>query len=92
MPSFMNEGEIDYAAQRYASHPTLGRATRLLAAYRNEVNRNSDGWPYWGWRCSDRLAQLIRAGNATEGEVTRACAPIKSFCTRKRLRFPVDGM
>ena len=100
MSLFMNEPEIDFAVERYAGHPVLSRATRLLAAYRDEVNRKSDGWPYWGHKCAAKLMALIynadarvRAGlphDATDAEVTRAVAPIKSFCTKRGLAFPVD--
>jgi hypothetical protein len=91
---FMNECEIDSAAERYRAHPVLGRATRLLAAYRDEVNRKSDGWPYWGSKCADKLMDLIYSSHPwasnrepTEAEVRRAIGPIKSFCTKKGLDF-----
>jgi len=88
MSLFMNECEIDVAVFRYGNHPVLAKAARLLAAYRDEVNRKSDGWPYWGHKCASKLMDLIQSGDATEADVRRAIGPIKSFCSRKGLTFP----
>ncbi len=32
---------------RFAGHPILGPAARFLEAFKEQVNRKSDGWPYW---------------------------------------------
>lgn len=96
MSTFMNEYGIDEAADYYARHPVLGPATRLLAAYRDEVNRKSDGWPYWGHRPAGKLMALIEDSRhwaigrePGAAEIARAIAPIKAFCTKKGLAFPV---
>jgi hypothetical protein len=96
MTSWMNEYEIDEAAQRYANHPVLGPATRTLANLRDMTNSNSDGWPYWRKPASAamRLCELVtRDGtakylfddvreDATVAEYRKALAPVKSFRTR----------
>lgn len=98
MSLFMNENEIDFAVARYAGYPVLSKAARLLSAYRHEVNRKSDGWPYWGHKAAAKLMALIynaeareRSGHpadVTDAEVRRCVAPIKSFCTKRGLTFP----
>jgi hypothetical protein len=87
---FMNEYEIDFAVEHHASHPVLAKATKLLAAYRDEINRNSDGWPYWSIavKAAAKLMVLIQSGNATDADLRRAGVPIKAFCTRHKLTFP----
>lgn len=88
---FMNESEIDESVFRYQRHPVLGKATRFLADYRDEVNSNSDGWPYWGAKAAARLMELIhnaRDREPTEAEIRKAIGPIRSFCTKKGLTCP----
>jgi hypothetical protein len=99
MSLFMNEPEIDQAVARYDPNTVIGKAARILSLYRDEVNRKSDGWPYWGHKCASKLMALVynadarvRSGlehDATEAELRRACGPIKSFCTKRGLTFPV---
>lgn len=91
MTMFMNEWEIDESVIRYQRHPVLGKATRFLADYRDEVNRKSDGWPYWGSKAAARLMDLIhkaRDHEPTEAEIRRAVGPVRSFCTKKGLTCP----
>lgn len=92
---FMNEWDIATAAQRYADHPVLGRATRFLDAHKDQVNAHSDGWPYWSAavRPCAKLMTLVqqadtdkRAGlplRATEADLKAAIAPIRAFYTRR---------
>lgn len=82
---FMNEWEIANNVERYRDHPVLGPAARFLAAYRDEVNAHSDGWPYWSApvKAAAKLMTLIEAGHATEGELRHALSPIKAFMTRR---------
>ena len=46
MSEWMNEYEIDDAVRILADTP-LEPYARYLAAWRDFVNSNSDGWPYW---------------------------------------------
>lgn len=93
---WMNEAEIDNAIDRFASHAVLGKASRFLGAFRDEVNAHSDGWPYWKRpaAAADRLMTLVhghmfagmgafpRLPAPTDAEVNRAIVPIKAFYTK----------
>lgn len=85
----MNTWEIDEAAHRFASHPVLGRATKLLADLRDIADQNSDGWCYWPKPCraAKKLQELIQECShdqekATEAALKKAVTPIKTFYTR----------
>lgn len=82
---FMNEWDIAESVVRFARHPVLGPATRFLQCYRDEVNRVSDGWPYWSppVKAAAHLITLIQRGDASHAEVRRALGPIKAFMTRR---------
>lgn len=95
---FMNEDEIDIAADRYRGHPVLGKATRFLAAFREEVNEHSDGWPYWRPPvvAAAQLMRLIQnPDSATEAALKKAMSPIRTFYTRRGsaagMKFPADA-
>jgi hypothetical protein len=81
---FMNEWEIEEEMNRYQNHPVIGKATRFLRAFVNEVNAHSDGWPYWSrpLHAAERLMRLIKDGQATEQDLRKALTPIKAFMTR----------
>lgn len=96
----MNTWEIDRAANAAArqGHQTLVRATRLLVAFRDLIDANSDGWAYWkpGGRAAARLIALIKrpAAEVTEAALYKAAMPIRSLCTRHKWPFPqaaLDG-
>lgn len=84
---FMNEFDIESAHNRYRNHPVLGKATRFLLEFMNEVNAHSDGWPYWAVpvRAARQLMELIEDNpeRATEAAYRKALTPIKSFYTRR---------
>lgn len=96
---FMNDGEIEMAVDRFQNHPVLGKASRFLQEFMNEVNSHSDGWAYWKppVQAAKALMTLIQNGLAaerggysrepqpeiTEKDFLRALAPIKSFYTRR---------
>ncbi len=94
---WMNEGEIDRATEVFASHPVLGKGAKFLAAFRDEVNAHSDGWPYWKLpaQAADKLMTLLqghmfagmgaypRLPKPTDADLNKAIAPIKAFYTRK---------
>lgn len=101
---WMNESEIDEALEiigKYA--PRFLPYVKYLSDWRDIINQNSDGWPYWtaGTRPASRLQELIsaimskiRGRGAAEPsirELDRALTPIKSFATRKKLPAPVLG-
>lgn len=88
---FMNTWEIDERADRFKSHPVLGKATRFLQRFRDLIDRNSDGWAYWPLpvRAAKSLQELIQnPDTATEAAYKKAIRPIKAFCTRHKLTFP----
>jgi hypothetical protein len=90
---FMNEYEIDQAVRNTTG--VKNDAARFLAAFKDEVNAHSDGWPYWSVaaRAAKRLMQLVSSREeATEAQFRAALAPIKSFYTRRGnaagMKFP----
>jgi len=90
---FMNESEIDMYRERYSHHPVLGKATKILSEFRHLVNENSDGWAYWRapLKAAVKLMNLIYHPDGNniidEASLKAALIPIKSFCTRKKLKF-----
>lgn len=95
---FMNEYEIDEAVRRYADDPILGKASRFLQEFKDEVNAHSDGWAYWkpGMTSAGKLMTLIRSARdipewdaidekAKEKMFLKALTPIKCFMTRHGL-------
>lgn len=99
---FMNEGEVEMWAERYADHPVIGPATRTLASLMEAANDNSDGWAFWPKpaRSAAKLMELLQgdgtwaAANAVETRVTPAAVraalgPIKSFRTRSGIQFEI---
>lgn len=96
---FMNRWEVEEAASRYRHHAVLGQATAFLQAYMEQVDANSDGWPYWSApvKAAAKLMTLIQTENAnrrnlytgtpqvevTHVAVHKALTPIKSFYTRR---------
>lgn len=105
--AWMNEGEIDEAvqivgerAQEYFPY------VQYLSDWRDIVNRNSDGWPYWkaGAACASKLmdltADLMNFIRFDYGSTRKApglkafqaaLTPIKSCATRHKLPAPVLG-
>lgn len=98
MGMFMNEYDIETAAERWDTHPVLGPATRTLLSLMHGVNACSDGWAYWQapQRSVAKLTQMIldaeevrwRASDleagviATPARYKAACTPLKSLRTR----------
>lgn len=85
----MNEYEIDERIHLFQGHPILGPAAWLLGQYREWVNRNSDGWPYWSaaTRQADSLIACVHVryvsdNDTTEADVLAAVKPLQRFCTR----------
>lgn len=72
------------------------KAVLFLAAFRDEVDANSDGWSHWAApvKAANKLMQIVQ-GNVvpTEANYKAAMAQIKSFYTRKGnaagMRMPV---
>ena len=98
---WMNEGEIDEALDLVGHHlPEYLPYVRFLSDWRDTVNANSDGWPYWkaGTRCASTLMTLVtRATSSIRGrgdslpskkEFDRALTPIRSCATRHKFPAP----
>jgi hypothetical protein len=95
---FMNEYEIDEAARCYEHDPILGKASRFLQEFKDEVNSHSNRWGYWkpAMNSAGKLMTLIPSvrGNhewdgideqAKEKMFLKALTPIKCFMTRRGL-------
>ncbi len=84
---WMNNWEIDEKANRYQNHPVLGPASKFLQDFKDVINANSDGWPYWkpASRAATKLMELVSTqdpSSVTEAQVKAAMTPIKAFCTK----------
>lgn len=97
---FMNEYEIDLAVQVTQSGGSVVKykAAKFLAAYRDEVNAHSDGWPYWSvaTHAAKRIMELVKSREeVTEEQFRKAIIPIKAFYTRRGnaagMTFPEIG-
>lgn len=92
---FMNQWEIEEAKSRFATHPVLSKATRVLYDLMVLTNEVSDGWCYWPKPCraAKKLQELIQRGqtfrgpDVTEAELKAALPPIKSLLTRHTKEF-----
>lgn len=85
---YMNDYDIDLAIQRHPAHTAAGRAARLLANFREQVNSVSDGWAYWrapllAARRMMELAQRPPIDPGTDADYRAALTPIRAFMTRK---------
>ena len=92
---FMNQFEIESAAQ--AEHECLNvrKGVRLLLRLMEAVNSQSDGWAYWAppSNSAEKLIELLKtAGNLQFGthstisaaDLKRAVTPIKTMVTRQK--------
>lgn len=84
--TWMNRFDIEDAARRHSGKPVLGKASNFLYSFMEQVDNNSDGWPYWSApsHAAAKLMDLIQGKvEATEANYKAAMTPIKSFMTRK---------
>jgi hypothetical protein len=96
---FVNEWDIErlVTSTNDGDHPNLHQAALTLERFKDWVNSNSDGWPYWikARKSSERLQERLHAfdtarfswgssdaADITEAELKRLYTPIKSFLTR----------
>lgn len=101
MAIFMNEYEIDDALDMLRAHaPELAPYAKYLADWRDTVNENSDGWPYWkaGRSCAVKLMEAVHGATLAlrtskplppEEDFAKALRPIKAAATRLKLPAPV---
>lgn len=101
--SWMNEYDVQEAAERYRKHPVLGPATRTLHNLVVWTNSNSDGWPYWKapGQAAKKLEELIQFDSSGEPRfrsrdqdahpdaLKRALVPIKAFRTKHKADFEI---
>lgn len=97
---FMNRWDIDNAVAHHRHNPVLGPASKFLAAFRDEVDANSDGWAYWipPVKSAKKLMELIQKGELNEkvtlADLRKAITPIKAFYTRRGykagMQFPTN--
>lgn len=90
-----NEGDIERAAELTAKLPVESRrrqVARLLSAFRDVVNANSDGWCYWALasKAATGLIAILESNDAEPSEraFNAAVARVKTLCTKYRLPFP----
>ena len=100
---WMNEHDIDDMVDLTAQHaPQFERYARYLADWKDVVNSNSDGWPYWkaGSACAAKLSAALqdvrdslRNGTPMPSEAVfkKALSPIKAAATRHGLEVPELG-
>lgn len=85
--NYMNDFEIMGAQARWKNHPVLSKAAQFLAAFKEQVDNNSDGWAYWKApvAAANKLMCLLQnpPANVTEADLKKALAPIKAFYTRR---------
>lgn len=101
---FMNQWDVDNAAERYVTHPILGPATETLQNLMEWTNSHSDGWAYWPKpvRAAAKLMELIERdgggitwleererADVTAAEYKAALRPIKAFRTRQGADFTI---
>lgn len=82
---YMNDYDI-FQAQQRANTPVLRKAVQFLAAFKEQVDANSDGWAYWHApvAAAKKLMELIQGKvPATEANFKAAMTPIKSFYTKR---------
>lgn len=101
---WMNEAEIDdmphevanWAHQMDVPLPRMKHAADVLVRYKDWINQNSDGWPYWsfGTKRAEKAMDLLQAADQTsrtgrdvtdlsKQDVTRALSPIRKFLTER---------
>lgn len=93
---WMNRMDVDEAVLATRQYPVASRAARLLQSFVEEVDKVSDGWPYWKLpsNAAKQLMQLLsyykpfknHSGDITETQLAKALVPIKSFYTRVGLK------
>jgi hypothetical protein len=92
---WMNQGEIEWAAEQQHACPHVRKGLRLLLRLMQAVNDQSDGWPYWAApsQAAMKLQTLLQtAGNlnhGTRGTITAAqlkaaITPIRAMVTRQK--------
>jgi hypothetical protein len=99
---FMNQWDIEDAAERFRSHEVLGPATRTLQSLCEWANNNSDGWAYWPKpaRAAAKLMEMIERDatfhwrnpsrdDVTAAEYKKCLSPIKAFRTKQGADFEI---
>jgi hypothetical protein len=93
--SWMNRSDIEEAITFHARRPVCLKAAKFLKEFQEQVDRVSDGWPYWSLpsRAAAKLMELIERKpedyrgvprpDITEAQLAKALVPIKSFYTRR---------
>lgn len=92
---WMNQYDIEGAAQRHHDCPNVRKGIHLLLRLMQAVNEQSDGWPYWRApaKAAEKLTELLQtAGNLNHGthgtisavDLRKAIAPIRTMVTRQK--------
>jgi len=92
---WMNESEIEYAAQQQHDCANVRKGVHLLLRLVEAVNRQSDGWAHWAapGKSAEKLMDLLRTagnlwygthGTIADAEFRKAVASIRSMVTRQR--------
>lgn len=96
----LNEYDIDEILDiTRHDYPEIEPYAQFLYDWKEAVNSNSDGWPYWkaGRNAADKLADLLegvktarfgRGTIPTEAQLKKALTPIRAAATRHNLTAP----
>jgi hypothetical protein len=104
---WMNQAEIEMMAANRHACPNVKKGVKLLYAFMQAVNDQSDGWPYWNVasKSAAKLMELLStAGNSwhdtrgtiTEKQLKDAITPIRRMVTAQQKKsdpfiFDVDA-
>lgn len=102
MAFIMNEDDIDSAVEILKdASPEHYIYAKYLQDWKDTVNENSDGWPYWkaGYNSASKLSKLVKQsldtvqGFGKEGmpsvdDMNRSLKQIKSTATKNQLPHP----
>lgn len=92
---FMNQGDIEWAAQQHHECPNVRKGVHLLLRLMEAVNAQSDGWAYWkaAHHSVKKLVELLQTtgninhgthGTISDADFRKAVSPIRSMVTRQK--------
>jgi hypothetical protein len=92
---WMNQGEIEWAAQQHHECPNVRKGVHLLLRLMQAVNDQSDGWAYWpaAGKSAEKLTDLLQGvgnlqygthGTISDADLRKAITPIRSMVTKQK--------
>ncbi len=94
---WMNQTEIEWAAQRQHECPNVTKGVKLLNRLVESVNSQSDGWHSWPapGKSAKKLMDLLRTagnlshgtrGTITDAQLKAAITPIRRMATTQKAK------